>query len=561
MNIGSNEEMREEILSLLDRGLSTDDITLLFSRYLDQNSNHLGGDSSSSPTASTATISQSTQSLTAATLYHTHSLPRPRRHHHQQHGGVEEGNSLERFSQSEQNLVSGQTAGEREIDMRRTDSFYQAMTSSVVPRGGRVGEEGARGKGTRLHRQNSDESRTDRTHHSHRPGFIQRMLQKRKSVHEKPNSNGRPPKEDSSSSTSSTSSRKDSTRKVSIKDIFRRKNSTTSLEAKKEEEEVSSPPIATFTQDDDIGAVSYPDSPSRRRTRSSPEADPRVSGPSCGQVDASLVLRRERLPLPGEARGKTRSEFYSGEYSYCDFDQSSECRSSEDTLTPRSMSPSTTASTTTLEGGGSSSNRSSLADDFEALSRTLGAGDFSALETSMELDSTLLASPGSLDRTRVTSERTPGHSGTARLGRTSSVTVKQELDKRGIIVQGEITSSNSNDSGIQHDVIVGSRESLKIPPDIASQLTSPVKLRNSPSPKQERPKSDFTVRWADLLEQVKEADVSYRRDGVKLRRRPRPKSDLAEDSGEDDDDDEGLDYGSTSSDEGTTTPRDSRLVT
>ena len=34
------------------------------------------------------------------------------------------------------------------------------------------------------------------------------------------------------------------------------------------------------------------------------------------------------------------------------------------------------------------------------------------------------------------------------------------------------------------------------------------------------------MRWADLLEQVKETDVTFRRDGGKLRKRPRPKSDL-----------------------------------
>nr|KAG5708225.1 hypothetical protein BaRGS_021159 [Batillaria attramentaria] len=59
-----------------------------------------------------------------------------------------------------------------------------------------------------------------------------------------------------------------------------------------------------------------------------------------------------------------------------------------------------------------------------------------------------------------------------------------------------------------------SQQSL-VSEEIASQLTSSVKLRNSPSPKQERPKSDFTVRWADLLEQVKETNVTYRREGNK----------------------------------------------
>lgn len=39
---------------------------------------------------------------------------------------------------------------------------------------------------------------------------------------------------------------------------------------------------------------------------------------------------------------------------------------------------------------------------------------------------------------------------------------KQEYSKLGMIMRGEITSSNSNDSGIQHDVNIGSSESLKV---------------------------------------------------------------------------------------------------
>ncbi|GFR61310.1 hypothetical protein ElyMa_000100400 [Elysia marginata] len=117
----------------------------------------------------------------------------------------------------------------------------------------------------------------------------------------------------------------------------------------------------------------------------------------------------------------------------------------------------------------------------------------------------------------------------------------------------EITSSNSNDSGIQRDANVNSS---------AESITAGVRLRQtskSPSPSSsassrrssahggvERPKSDTTVHWADLLEQVMGAvtrggpietsaaassscsagAVRRRNDSGRLRRRPRPKSDI-----------------------------------
>ena len=497
MNIGSEEEMREEILSLLERGFSTEDITLLFSRYLDQNSNHLA--------ESSAALQQSTQSLTAAGLYSTHSLPRQRRRPRDSLNrpvSVDDVHLWQQLSQSDQSLVSSEDG--EDWAMKRTESFYRAMASSVVPRraGGAGGEvrvrrrvreeeeeevvveeEGA--SGARLHRNNSDEARTDRSR-SHRPGFIQRMLQKRKSFHDKPSSNGRTPKEDAPAAGQRKDARDAVSKKVSIKGIFRRKNSSSNAEWKRDSEDPGSPPIATFLNDDDIGAISsVPGSPTSGKTGRRTPSDPQLGqqsgssgkishpgGPSglCSNsddVDASLssgvVLRREPLPLPGGVGGggggggggQRVSERYSGEYSYCEFDMESECRSSLDTLTPRSASPSGASSTLTLEEG-----------EAGHLNRTL------------DMDSTLLASPGSLDETRVCADRTPVTSGglapgagvdrtpvksglAPRPGRKPSLP-KPDVDKLSTIVQGEITSSNSNDSGIQHDVTVDSNESLKV---------------------------------------------------------------------------------------------------
>ena len=575
LNIGSEEEMREEILSLLERGFSTEDITLLFSRYLDQNSNHLRE----------SRASRSTQSLTAPSLYATQSLPRRlrRREVEVEAEGEGEGegprDSLNRpasvddvhlwqqLSQSQQSLVVG---GE-DWAMRRTESFYQAMTSSVVPGGGRrrrrrrgeggggeervrvprrVGEEkeveeeeeeeveeegegeGERVTGgARLLRHNSDEARTERSR-SHRPGFLQRMLQKRKSFHDKPGGpNGRASKDDASAVAGQHKEARDpAPRKVSIKGIFRRKNSSTSSTStssanaewkSRDSDEPGSPPIATFLNDDDIGAInSLPGSPTSGKTdRRTPSSDSQFGqqhtagsgwkvshlhsggggsssstgssggggGGVCSRADETyasrgalqqadapsslsssssngVVLRREPQPLPGgeggAGGGRQRvSERYSGEYSYCEFDLESDGRSSLDTLTPRSTSPSGTSSAFTPD-----------------------EGDAGHLGRTSDVDSTLLATPGSLDVTRVCTDRTPVNSGVAQAGvcaervgpgssglslgrpggsRKPSV-AKPDADKLSTIVQGEITSSNSNDSGIQHDVTVDSSESLKV---------------------------------------------------------------------------------------------------
>lgn len=58
-----------------------------------------------------------------------------------------------------------------------------------------------------------------------------------------------------------------------------------------------------------------------------------------------------------------------------------------------------------------------------------------------------------------------------------------------------------------------------------SELSSGViRRRNSPSPRPERPKSEISVRWADLVETTEITPVK-RREGSQ-RNRPRPKSDL-----------------------------------
>lgn len=442
MNIGSQEEMREEIFSLLERGFSTEDITLYFSHYLDWNSNHLGSSNSDSVSGSQ---SGSTQSLTTAGL--VSSLPR----RYRTRDGANRPMSVDGFklweqiSQSEQNLAMEGVDVVPDGVRKRNNSFCEAMETISMVDSSSLSQDVCDGGEVRLHRQNSEELRTDKNK-SQRPGFIQRMLQKRKSFSEKTSSSKSQSQQKDEGSAVSTrkEAREPITRKVSIKGIFRRKNSTTSLDSKKDPDEPGSPPIATFMNDDDIGAMnSLPGSPvastlSRRVSSDSQvpsfsEGEFQSTTDLCSAVDPSMgVTRKEsRRRQPGQRM----SERYSGEYSLCEFDIASDCRSSEDTLTPLSTSPRSaspsSASTVTLEG------------------------DMSLLNRTLEGDTTLTDSQDVVEYGRETA-------GASHIMMQKPSLPKQEYSKLGMIMRGEITSSNSNDSGIQHDVNIGSSESLKV---------------------------------------------------------------------------------------------------
>ncbi|XP_061194842.1 uncharacterized protein LOC133203004 isoform X2 [Saccostrea echinata] len=90
------------------------------------------------------------------------------------------------------------------------------------------------------------------------------------------------------------------------------------------------------------------------------------------------------------------------------------------------------------------------------------------------------------------------------------------------IPESEMTPSNSNDSGIQRDVSFhSSSESVKTAQDSSGNV---VRRRKSPSPRPERPKSEISVRWADL-EESREITPVKRRESSR-RSKQRPKSDL-----------------------------------
>ncbi|CAL1545518.1 unnamed protein product, partial [Lymnaea stagnalis] len=549
--------MRAEILSLLENGI-TDSQQLLAEAALalDYNCNRWEEGDLGRRTRAGAPIFLS--------------LPRRRQKGHRP-ASVDEVHLLKLYSRSQQSLVSStemeRRRREQEADeeggrvnegstLKRNKSFTEAMGSNLMlnetERGGDAREidcaelcdSGFDDNNQRLARDDS-QSRKSR---SKGPGFLQRMLKKGKgSTSDKPLSlSSKPSKEDLSASslslvsqTSTTSASqptspnkrdgKDSslTRKMSFRGIFKRKSST-DLTVKKSSptpEESEGPPLAAFLHNDDIGTVSSPPASAQRRLlRNIGETD--LLEDDVSNIDeyeslsqTSSRSRSPRTPLSNSSshsslyysvgcedndktptadygpvvhrrvRGSSGRSRYLGSArlsgdSFSEYDfSSSEFQSSEDTLTPRSFSP-------------------CIADVSAEGERTLVPSP---------------ASPGDGLSPPIYQKLTSSPQG-GRRRRSKDSAVSPQANHG--VDRGEITSSNSNDSGIQNDAnITSSAESI--------QATVKLRKSKSPSPVAERPKSDITVRWADLLEQVMETGaIRYRRDASKLRKRPRPKSDI-----------------------------------
>ncbi|XP_046325681.2 uncharacterized protein LOC124110386 isoform X3 [Haliotis rufescens] len=465
LSILSDLSIRDELLSLLNQHLVDSDV--FYNHPLDWNCNHAGSDSSSHSSQSSLAMMPASSTL-------------PRRTGRDNDGNrpvsVDDIQLLRNVYLQEQCESQGDNEGQSHT---RNYSFREAVNQDLLsdPRNGR----------RRLSVQDDKSERS----RSKSPNFFQRMLSKRKSFSEKV---AKLPQDEGTS-------RKDTSivRRMSLKSLFKRKN-------RKGSDEPDSPPIAAFLKDEDIGAISsLPNSPfvSKRvqRVQTDPhiqirrpvqrcpdESQSSMKSPSLSQsiirsgsrpgLTRPDVPPRRRQSSSSSIKQGSLTDRSSGEYSICEFDIGA-----DDRLTPRSSSP-------------------SIVDN--------------------ERDATLLASPHSGDF--VQSVAVHPNRLNPRLDQMSP----QEFEKlSGKLVRGEITSSNSNDSGIQHDaVILSSCESLKVSPDTATPVNMAVKLRKTPSPKQERPKSDITVRWADLLEQVRETNITYRNDGQTIRKRPRPKSDL-----------------------------------
>ncbi|CAG5118328.1 unnamed protein product [Candidula unifasciata] len=274
-------------------------------------------------------------------------------------------------------------------------------------------------------------------------------------------------------------------------------------------ESCSSPPLAAFLSNDDIGASVLPaythslrgtrhgsftgdvcaresqSYSSYKRPRSSSthvsastyqssiyrsrSHDENDRSPIAAHIDSASRRARSVSERTGQGgRILSEEQLFSRESS-SEFDLNSpDPHNSDGTLTPRSTSP--------------------CAADLSGDQTLLASPVLSQKPSHLEHHSVNSYPSRSSRRTRSRGEES--------LQRTSSSHGDNSLS---IITQrtdnGEIISSNSNDSGIQKDFCVNSStESIQ---------TATVHLRgsHSPSPTTERPKSDSTVRWADWVDQ------------------------------------------------------------
>ncbi|XP_055868914.1 uncharacterized protein LOC106055773 isoform X3 [Biomphalaria glabrata] len=549
--------MRAEILMLLEQGISD-------AQQLDYNRWDEGGGDINRRTRAGAPIFLS--------------LPR-RRQKGNRPNSADEGQLLRSYSKSHQSLVShsdGVDSGHGELGsghgrdgregstLKRNNSFTEAMGSDLTLNETYKRSEPRDLDNTELCDSGFDDQRHSREDSSHKtrtkgPGFIQRMLKKRKgSASDKALSlsTSKPSKDDLSASSLSLASNSSATptspnkrdprdssltRKMSFRGIFKRKNSS-DMSGKKTSDEQDILHSASYpngsesgsvlnvshrrvltnigesdNHQDDLLNIEHPESLSPSSSMSRSPKTPLSNSSSLSSLQHSIayddndrtptadygpVVHRRVRSSSGRVRYTGGSRLSGDSFSEYDF-SSQEFQSSDDALTPRSFSP-------------------GIMDMSAEGERTLVPSPASPNDRlSPCIYQTLTSSPQG-GRRRPSREDEGSQSSSTRVSSSSS-----NADK------GEITSSNSNDSGIQNDVIVtSSTESM--------QTTVKLRKSKSPSPVAERPKSDITVRWADLLEQVMDpGGVKYRKEAGKLRKRPRPKSDI----------DEGLENGDSEEEE------------
>ncbi|KAH9509423.1 hypothetical protein Btru_045857 [Bulinus truncatus] len=545
--------MRAEILSLLEKGIS-DTKQLDYNRW-DDSGGGGGGE-----------ISRRARAGVPIFL----SLPRRRQKGHRP-SSADEGQLLRGYSKSQQSLVGGYDMDNRVkadqgsgdgldarinhegSSLKRNKSFTEAMGSNLTLNDADRGGSSRDLDSAELCDSGFDDQRLSKDESSQKskskgPGFIQRMLKKRRgSTSEKSLTlvtSSKSQKEDLSSSslslasTSSTTptspNKRDSrdsslTRKMSFRGIFKRKNSS-DMSGKKSSttpEEQDNSQLVTFLVGDDSGqrraltnigeaefhhddqlSIDETDSLSPTSSRSRSPKTPLSNSSSLSSLQHSVTAHEDNDRTPtadfgpavhrrlrsssGRARFAGTSRLSGDSFSEYDF-SSQEFQNSDEVSTPRSYSP-------------------GVLDVSAEGERTLVPSPASPSDRlSPCIYQTLSSSPQGGRRRR---SRDCGESQNSAARNSSSSSLGAD--------KGEITSSNSNDSGIQNDVnVTSSTESMQ----------AGVRLRKSksPSPATERPKSDITVRWADLLEQVMDTGgVKYRKEAGKLRKRPRPKSDIEE---------------------------------
>ncbi|XP_050416345.2 uncharacterized protein LOC126830100 isoform X3 [Patella vulgata] len=470
--------MREEILSLLNKRLSTTDNAFCDLAY-DWNFNHVeevDNDKNFSSVSST--------------------LPRRRKKDGppgQRPLSVDESQLWRNSCHSESSLCSNEDDLSRERNQDDNISIASSRYDS---------------------RYSSQLSMDEDTKRSKSPNFFKRMLSKRKSFSEK----FKPTKDE----VLTNSSGKDGSvvRRMSFRSFFKRKGFTSSRK-ESDLDEPNSPPIVAFLTTEDIGAISLQDSPYIFKC-------PTDNNINISQLNSYGINNMDKLQTNTH---QSSSNYQSNSR---DMNQSSNQPPPRPSTAKPEISPRRKNSVCSLrQAMGGLQDRNSgdfYSSDMVNLDGTL------SLHSSCSPNSSVMTLEGDVTLTDCDTTLTYQHRETLS---------PHELERH---VQRELTGSNSNDSGIQHDLnFQSSADSLqRVLNEANSHIETTVRLRKSPSPHRERPKSDttYSVRWADLLEQVREKEETfYTKDGQQIRRKPRPKSDIEDlqqpsNSLNDDDDDD-----------------------
>ncbi|XP_021346351.1 uncharacterized protein LOC110445775 isoform X2 [Mizuhopecten yessoensis] len=384
--------------------------------------------------------------------------------------------------------------------LKRNSSFKEATEKGAVEMKSRSSSTGGEEDGQGLSRSGSVTSMELRPKS---PGFLQRLLFKRKSFNEK-NLKGE------------QSTRESFMKKMSLKGLFTGKKEKGDLSpTKANSDEPPTPPIAAFQGDLDIHAVSEsaPNSPfsSLKFRRRHTSADLFVQ--NAGNSANNMNVRRTSDSIP------TRRPILQSSRTIDDPGNIKSMLGIENhprrPISPKPPLMSISRRNSNLSLPSSPLKESPFELTMDNSPNKIDTDSISTCSslTSSNVDSASLISATSTvcDTDGLKSSVQPSGSG------------GQDLEKFSALGQGEMTSSNSNDSGIQRDVSVhSSSESIKT--NVQDSNSAVVRRRKSPSPRPERPKSEISVRWADLVETTEISPIK-RREGSQ-QSKPRPKSDL-----------------------------------
>lgn len=400
--------------------------------------------------------------------------------------------------------------------LRRNNSFNEAMGSTVI-----LTDVDGKRKNHKVRKQididtldhddisyNSCQKEVvddfcSRTSRAKGPGFIQKMLQKRKGTSSlslsmsslKPQNSDFSSSSLSLASSSSSSSlqhtspgRNDSRdssvgRKISFRGFFKRKNSA-DLSTKKSaaSEDCSSPPLAAFLSNDDIGATvssTHTHAHSKRGTRHDSLISDDVFHVRENESNSSYQFRprsaTEYVPAPSSQSSVYRSRSHDESNKSPIAGQSDSASRRARSLSERTSRGGRILSEEQLFSGEISSEFDLSSPDHHNSDGTLTPRSTSPCATDLSGDQTLLASPvlsqtslPHVEHQSVTSNPPRNRRNKSRCQETfhrafsahgdSSISTKtQRAD------HGEIISSNSNDSGIQKDFSVNSSaESIQV---------------------------------------------------------------------------------------------------